>query len=78
MDIDSKAPFTWDRNEVRAEWKSKLPACLHETGTKWRNTPSRVKPALQYKLSENNTHVIAHVYGSVLSVKYSHFVASST
>ena len=43
----TKAPFTWDRNEVRAEWKSKLPACLHKTGTKWRNTPSRVKPALR-------------------------------
>jgi hypothetical protein len=30
----SKAPFTWDRDEVKPEWKLKLSTCLHDTGTK--------------------------------------------
>jgi hypothetical protein len=28
------APFTWDRDEVKPEWKLKLSTCLHETGMK--------------------------------------------
>ena len=35
-----KPAFTWDRNEVKPEWKSKFSACLHETGTKSRNIPN--------------------------------------
>jgi hypothetical protein len=27
-----KAPFPWDRDEVKPEWKLKLSTCLHETG----------------------------------------------
>jgi hypothetical protein len=32
--IICKAPFTWDQDETKLEWKLKLSTCLHETGMK--------------------------------------------
>jgi hypothetical protein len=29
-----KAPFTWDRDKTKLEWKLKLSTCFHETGMK--------------------------------------------